>query len=141
MFLTDAFPHIKVFQDQAVQVYKRRGYVRTLLGRRAYCDNPQFAYRAVSRIIQNVGGEHLKICLLRACQYEDTYPNDLQVLLTIHDSLLWQRNPNHDPKELIHSVEDVAQELGLIVPIPFDVGSGPDWARASYGDKLDKYED
>jgi len=141
MFLTDAFPHIKVFQDDAVRVFKRRGYVRTLLGRRAYCDNPQFAYRAVSRIIQNVGGEHLKICLLRACQYEDAYPNDLQVLLTIHDSLLWQRNPNHDVMDLIRSVEGVAQELGLIVPIPFDVGSGSDWARASYGFKLDRYED
>ena len=141
MFLTDAFPHIKVFQDKAVQVFKRRGYVKTLLGRRAYCDDPKFSYRAVSRIIQNVGGEHLKICLLRACQYEDAYPNDLQVLLTIHDSLLWQRNDGHDHKELIHSIENVANELGLIVPIPFGLGSGKDWARASYGDKLDKYED
>jgi DNA polymerase-1 len=141
VFLTDAFPHIKVFQDQAVTVFKRRGYVKTLLGRRAYCDNPQFAYRAVSRIIQNVGGEHLKMCLLRACQYEDAYPKDLQVLLTIHDSLLWQRNPDHDAKDLIASIEGVAQEMGLIVPIPFGLGSGYDWARASYGDKLDKYED
>ena len=140
-FLTDAFPAIKMFQDQAVQVFKRRGYVKTLLGRRAYCDNPQFAYRAVSRIIQNVGGEHLKLCLLRACQYEDAYPDKVQVLLTIHDSLLWQRDPNHDPKDLIKSIEGVADELNLSIPIPFGLGSGKDWARASYGDKLDKYED
>lgn len=140
-FLTDAFPHIKVFQDKAVQVFKRRGYVKTLLGRRAYCDNPQFAYRAVSRIIQNVGGEHLKLCLLRACQYEDAHPGDVQILLTIHDSMMWQRRPDHDPKDLIASIEGVAQELGLSVPIPFGLGSGKDWARASYGDKLDKYED
>jgi len=140
-FLTDAFPHIKIFQDSAVHVFKRRGYVKTILGRRAYCDDPRFAYRAVSRIIQNVGGEHLKICLLRACQYEDAYPQDIQVLLTIHDSLLWQRNPSHDIKDLIHSIEGVADELALSVPIPFGLGSGKDWARASYGDKLDKYED
>jgi hypothetical protein len=81
------------------------------------------------------------MCLLRACQYEDAYPKDLQVLLTIHDSLLWQRNPDHDAKDLIASIEGVAQEMGLIVPIPFGLGSGYDWARASYGDKLDKYED
>jgi len=140
-FLTDAFPHIKVFQDTAVQVFKRRGYVKTLLGRRAYCDDPRFAYRAVSRIIQNVGGEHIKMCLLRACQYEDAHPNDVQMLLTIHDSLLWQRNPAHDPTELIRIVENVGNELGVSVPLPFGLGSGPDWAKASYGDKLDKYEE
>ena len=140
-FLTDAFPHIKVFQDTAVSVFKRRGYVKTILGRRAYCDDPRFAYRAVSRIIQNVGGEHLKLCLLRACQYEDAYPDALQVLLTIHDSLLWQRAVNHNHDDLIRSIENVANELELAVPIPFGLGSGKDWARASYGDKLDKYED
>ena len=140
-FLTDAFPAIKTFQDTAVMVFKRRGYVKTLLGRRAYLDDPRFAYRAVSRIIQNVGGEHLKMCLLKACRYEDAFPEDLQVLLTIHDSLIWQRNPSHDVSRLIREIESVADELGLAVPIPFGLGSGNDWARASYGDKLDKYDD
>jgi DNA polymerase-1 len=140
-FLTEAFPAIKVFQDTAIGVFKRRGYVKTILGRRAYCDDPRFAYRAVSRIIQNVGGEHIKMCLLAACKYEDAYPNDLQVLLTIHDSLIWQRNPNHDVNDLVRNIEHVAKDLGLIVPIPFGLGSGKDWARASYGDKLDRYEE
>jgi len=81
------------------------------------------------------------MCLLRACQYEDAHPNDVQMLLTIHDSLLWQRNPAHDPTELIRIVENVGNELGVSVPLPFGLGSGPDWAKASYGDKLDKYEE
>lgn len=140
-FLVDAFPKIKAFQDLAVQTFKRRGYVRTLLGRRAYCDDHRFAYRAVSRIIQNSGGEHLKLCLLEACKYEDAWPADLQILLTIHDSLLWQRGIGHDHSELIKSIEGIAQKLNLSVPIPFGLGSGPDWARASYGSKLDKYEE
>jgi DNA polymerase-1 len=140
-FLTDAFPAIKVFQDTAVAVFKRRGYVKTLLGRRAYCDDPRFAYRAVSRIIQNSGGEHLKLCLLAACKYEDAYPDEIQILLTIHDSLLWQRKPDHDVRDLVRCLEKVPEDLGIIVPIPFGLGSGKDWARASYGDKLDKYDD
>jgi hypothetical protein len=81
------------------------------------------------------------MCLLRACQYEDAYPADVQILLTIHDSLLWQRNPGHEVRDLIRNLEDVADKLGLSVPIPFGLGSGKDWARASYGDKLDKYEE
>jgi hypothetical protein len=95
----------------------------------------------VSRIIQNVGGEHIKLCLLRACQYEDAYPNDIQMLLTIHDSLLWQRNPAHSTNDLIASIENVGNELEVTVPLPFGLGSGPTWAHASYGNKMDKYEE
>jgi DNA polymerase-1 len=139
-FLHGAFPLIREFQDTAISVFKRRGYVKTLMGRRAYCDNPRFAYRAVSRIIQNNGGDHIKLCMLRANQYEDAYP-DVQMLLSIHDSLMWQRVPDHPPTELIKIIENVATEMGVIVPIPFGLGSGTDWARASYGEKLDKYDD
>jgi len=139
-FLSVAFPKIKDMQDTVISVFRRRGYVKTILGRRAYCDNPRFAYRGVSRIIQNSGGDHIKLCILRACQYEDAHP-EVQMLLSIHDSLLWQRQPDHDPTELIRAVENVASELNLKVPIPFGLGSGADWARASYGSKLDRYED
>lgn len=140
-FLTNAFPKIKAFQDTAVTVFRRRGYVRTILGRRAYCDDPKFSYRAVSRIIQNNGGEHIKLCLLRACQYEDAYPKEIQMLLTIHDSIIWQRKPDFDTTEIMKVMENVGNELGIIVPMPFGLGSGTDWARASYGTKLDVYED
>jgi len=78
--------------------------------------------------------------MLRANQYEDAHP-EMQILLSIHDSLMWQRDPAHDPAEMIKAIENVATEMGLIVPIPFGLGSGSDWARASYGDKLDKYDD
>lgn len=139
-FLSDAFPLIKEMQDTVISVFRRKGYIKTLLGRRAYCDDPRFAYRGVSRLIQNNGGDHIKLCILRACQYEDAHP-EVQVLLSIHDSLLWQREPGHDAAELIKVIENVASEMGIIVPIPFGLGSGPDWARASYGSKLDKYTD
>lgn len=140
-FLSEAFPLIGEFQQLAVRVFRQRGYVKTILGRRAYLDDPRFAYRGVSRIIQNNGGDHIKLCILRANQYEDAHPDKLQLLLSIHDSLMWQRDPGHPPTELIQIIENVANELGLIVPIPFGLGSGNDWARASYGDKLDAYEE
>lgn len=137
-FLYDAFPAIKDFQDTAIDVFGRRGYVKSILGRRARLDTPRYAYRAVSRIIQNSGGDHIKTCILRACQYEDAHPNAIQVLLSIHDSALWQRDPGHDVKEFVRSMENVAHEpqFNLLVPIPFEVGSGDDWAEASYMHKI-----
>jgi DNA polymerase-1 len=143
MFLHDAFPKIKDFQDTAVSVYRNRGYVRSILGRVANCDSPKFGYRAVSRIIQNSGGDHIKTCMLRANQYEDAYPDKIQMLLSIHDSMIWQRQPDFDNAEMVKVLENVPNEpdFKLVVPIPFEVGSGTDWARASYGSKLDKFND
>ena len=139
-FLMDAFPSIKEFQDEAVRKFKNLGYVRSILGRIAHSGEYRFAYRAVSRIIQNSGGDHIKTCMLRANQYEDAYPDRIQMLLSIHDSVLWQRRPDHPNTELVAALENVATEFELLVPIPFDVGSGEHWARASYGKKLDRYE-
>jgi DNA polymerase I-like protein with 3'-5' exonuclease and polymerase domains len=137
-FLNDAFPAIRDFQQLAVRVYKDRGYVKSILGRRAWCRDRRFAYQAVSRIIQNCGGDHMKTVLLRANQYEDVFPDALQNLLTIHDSAIWQRDPGHDPHELIRIMENVPHEpdFSLIVPIPFELGSGHHWSEASYGPKL-----
>lgn len=140
-FLSEAFPKIGEMQETVITVFRRRGFVKTMLGRRAYCDDPRFSYRGVSRLIQNNGGDHCKLCILRANQYEDAYPDKLQMLLSIHDSLLWQREPGHPIDELKASIENVANEMGLIVPIPFGLGSGISWAHASYGSKMDKYED
>ncbi len=137
-FLTDAFPKIKDFQDLAIDTFASRGYVKSILGRRARLDTPRYAYRAVSRIIQNSGGDHIKTCILRAMQYEDAYPDKLQVLLSIHDSVIWQRDPGHDVKEFVHLMENVVYEpqFDLSLPIPFEVGSGTDWAMASYDNHI-----
>ena len=49
-----------------------------------------------------------------------------------------QRDPGHSPKELVAVMENVPHEpqFNLSVPIPFEVGSGLNWAIASYGDKI-----
>lgn len=134
-FLGDAFPNIGQFQKDAKSVFKNRGYVKSILGRKARLDQARFAYRAVSRIIQNSGGDHMKTALLRVNEYEDAHPDVFQALMTIHDSNIWQRDPGHDISEIVRVIENVAQEpdFSLIVPIPVDVGTGYDWSEASYG--------
>jgi DNA polymerase I-like protein with 3'-5' exonuclease and polymerase domains len=132
----DVFSSIQEFQIGAKTRWKQLGFVRSRLGRKARLDDPRFAYRATSRIIQNSGGDHMKLCLLRACQYEDAYPDKLQLLMTIHDSIIWQKDPGHDRSELIKLLEEVpfSPEFHLDgIPIPFEIGTGQDWAAASYG--------
>lgn len=138
-FLTDAFPRINDFQQLAIRTMRNRGYVRSILGRIANLDGPAWtAYVAVSRIIQNSGGDHMKTCLLRAFEWEDAYPDLFQILLSIHDSVIWQRDPGHDITEVVRRMENVVHEpdFSLSVPIPFEIGSGLNWSEASYGKKI-----
>ena len=137
-FLGDAFPYINQFQQDVISVFRNRGYVKSILGRKARLDDRRFAYKGVSRIIQNSGGDHIKTCLLRAMQYEDAYSEFIQMLMTIHDSIIWQRDPDHSPKELVRIIENVPHEpqFNLTVPIPFEVGSGRHWAEASYDGEI-----
>lgn len=127
-----ALSGIADFQSTAKDVASRRGYVRTILGRKARFPDRRWAYKATSRIIQGSGAEHMKMALLRAHQFAEAEGN-IDILMTIHDSNIWQRTPDANVNELVRIVENVANELGLIVPIPVDLGSGSNWAEASYG--------
>lgn len=137
-FLTNAFPLINEFQQEVIRRFRTNGFVYSILGRKARMEGPAWsAYKGVSRVIQNSAGDHLKTCFLRACQYEDAHP-EIQVLMSIHDSMLWQRDPGVDVKPFVAVMENVPHEpdFDLSVPIPFEVGSGKHWAESSYGDKI-----
>jgi DNA polymerase-1 len=143
-FLHDAFPGIEDFQQLAKRVFKSRGYVRTILGRIAKLDHPQYAYRAVSRIIQGSGADHTKTTLLRINQYAEAYPDEINILLTIHDSFIWQSSWKADnPKlrEMVRIMEDVqSPPFNFATPIPVEVILGRNWGEASYGEKAKKVE-
>lgn len=135
--LDDAYPEIRDFQRAVIAKFGREGWVKDILGRVSWLENKWFAYQGVSRVIQNSGGEHMKTGLLRVCQLEDAYPNELQVLLSIHDSTLFQldRGRRDLAVEARRLLEGVAHEpdFNLSVPIPVEEGFGKNWSEASYG--------
>ncbi len=130
-FLYDAYPEIRVFQDDVIATFGSRGYVFSVLGRRAYLETKRYAYQGVSRVIQNGGGDHTKTALLMACEFEDAHP-EIQMLMTIHDSFISQTEDPALAKELQVVLESAAPKLNLTLPIPVDVGYGDNWSEASY---------
>jgi len=131
-FLSDAFPKIGQLQQDIVAAFRNRGVVKSILRRRAYLENKRFAYQGVSRVIQNSGGDHMKTAMLRLNQYEDAYPDEFQVLLSIHDSGIFQTEQRKHAEEAKRLMENVANEFNLLVPIPVDTGWGRNWSEASY---------
>jgi DNA polymerase-1 len=136
----DAYPYIRRFTQEAPQIARERGYIRTILGRRAYFDDN--FHMAVSRVIQGSAADQMKTALLQGLQYCESTP-DIEILLTIHDSILFQCRAGTDLTEFRRVIEDMTnlyqivegKKVPMRVPFPVEIGLGKDWSEASYGKK------
>lgn len=134
------FPGIKGFQDLAKDVFKKSGYVKTILGRRCRLDHPRFAYRATSRIIQGSNADIIKERTLAVDKFlEAEWDDDVQLFLTVHDANGWQAETGKCAditKQMVAMFCDVqGPPYNLRVPFKMDVGMGSNWSEATYGGK------
>lgn len=134
----DAFPEIRTFQNDAKSVFAKRGYIRTLLKRRCRLESNRFAYRAASRIIQGGNADILKYKYLEADRFLESQGDIAHLLMNCHDAFLLQvpTGAEGDPilAELVRICEDVqAEPFNLRVPFVLEVGRGPNWGVATYG--------
>lgn len=133
-----AFPGIANFQNLAKNVFRQRGHVRTLLGRRCRLDDARFAYRGTSRIIQGGNADIIKYKMLEVDLYLESIEDAANLLLTVHDSFGWQ-TPDGEPgdridAEIVKICENVQVDpFNLRVPFVMDVGKGTNWGEATYG--------
>lgn len=127
----DIYPGIADFKQRAKQRAAQHLVVTTLLGRRANFSGWDETYMAVSRIIQGSAADQMKLMMLRAFEYTDAHP-EVQLLLSIHDSIMFQAEPGADLKEFQAVLEDNS-ELNLPVPFPVELSTGPNWGVCSYG--------
>ena len=133
------FPRVDEFTKMAAEVAERRGYVKTILGRRARFNDPRFAYRAANRIVQGGSADILKYAMVKLDDWlvETNQENDIKMLLNIHDSIVWEiRDDLLDtaiPK--IKSIMENVQvpPFNLKVPFKVECKSGHTWAEATYG--------
>ena len=133
-----AFPGIRDFQDTAKSVFRNRGYVKTILGRRCRLENARFAYRGTSRIIQGSNADILKERLVTCDKYLESEGDLIHLLMTVHDSIEGQKpkgaEGNRQHAEMIRIMTDVQSEpYNLRVPFVMDSGEGKNWAEATYG--------
>ena len=130
-----AFPEIAQFKNDAANVAAQRGYVRTILGRRQHFPQELSTHVAVSRIIQGSAGDHMKVRLLDACQWvEANGAGIIDILMTIHDAVIWQAEGGMGITELREILENPGDPLFLSTPMPVEISAGRNWAEASWPD-------
>lgn len=134
----EGFPGIKQFQDDAKQLFRKRGWVKTILGRRCRLDDQRYAYRGVSRIIQGSNADIVKERLLRIDEYLEETGDIAHMLMTVHDSFEWQAPAGPEGEAISAEIVRISKNLrgepfNLRVPMGMDVGKGLNWAEATYG--------
>lgn len=106
----------KAVQDAGV----KRGYVKTLLGRRLKMDMEK-PYKALNKLIQGSAADMTTMCLVRA------YREGLPVMFSVHDSI---ELSTADPKQAARMKEIMEDSLGLPIPFYTDILSGSTWGEA-----------
>jgi DNA polymerase-1 len=133
------FPGIQGFQQKAKDVMKSRGYVKTILGRKCRLEQPRFAYRAVSRVVQGSQADMMKLVILRIDKMLEEEGDPAQLLMSVHDSYEWQAPKSEYgdkiSKEIVRILEDVqSNPINLRIPFKCDVNKGANWAEATFGE-------
>jgi DNA polymerase-1 len=139
----EIFPGVRNFQDRAKRAFQSRGYVVTLLGRRCHLEHPRFAYRGTSRIIQGGNADIMKAKILEVDEWLESLGDPAHLLLSIYDSLEWQAPKGAAGEKLSLQIVEMCTNLqvapfNLRCPLGMDVGHGPSWAHATYGDEIMK---
>lgn len=132
------FPNVSNFTRKAASVAEQRGYVRTILGRRARFPDPRWAYRAANRVIQGSSADILKWKMVEIDRWitKNGHDDVVHMLLNIHDSLLFQIHKDYlhlaaTIKAMFESVQ--VPPFNLKVPFRADYHEGINWSEASYG--------
>lgn len=136
----DAMPEIKVLQNRSSKVMSQRGYVKSLLGRRARLQDPGRSYVATNRLLQCGNADILKTKMVEIDDYLEAEGRPLDLLNNVHDAFDSQfpEEARKHREEVLRIMQDFGpgQLIHLDnVPLRVDPGEGRSWAEATYGEE------
>lgn len=131
-------PEIKHFADEAKYRAQERGYVKTVLGRRARFPDDRGTYKAGGRVVQGGNADLIKLALVEVDDYLISM-NCPPPIASIHDSIECQFPDGRTDinNEAIRIMENCGQcdLIRFDIPQVVENGTGKDWAFATYGEE------
>jgi DNA polymerase-1 len=122
-----AFPQARRLMRKTTELAEKRGWVKTMLGRRGRFPDKDRYYRALNKIIQGTAADVNKLKLRRV--YQERKRLGLRMSMTVHDELV----AGMQDQGMLPEFEKVMQIQELpkcLVPILWDTGFGANWKEA-----------
>ncbi len=133
-----AMPEVRAFQQRSSSLFKHRGYMVSLLGRRLHLRDHNRAYTSVSRLLQPGNADMLKSKMVEIDDHLESMGRPpIDLLNNIHDAFDFQFDPAY--RDVYNECLSIMTRFGpndlipLDVPIKIDAGEGPTWAIATFG--------
>lgn len=125
-----AAPYVKLTRNAVSSTAQRRGYIFTLLGRKARTHPSRKLHSMFNRLIQGTAADIMKKAMVDAD--EKGLFEILDLHLTVHDELDVSFDPNKkiDVEALQELKETMEKTVSLSVPIKVDCHTGRNWAEA-----------
>lgn len=136
-----AMPEIRPFHKKASARYRARGYVLSLLGRRARLDDPNRDYTALNRLLQVGNADILKAKMVEIGEFLQQEGNSgVDMLLNCHDAIEFQfaegsHRVYNQCRTIMADFKSDASLIKLDLPMPVDSSEGPNWSVATYGEQ------
>lgn len=136
-----SMPEIQVIQKEAANRFRARGYVLSLLGRKARLESPDKAYKALNRLLQCGNADIIKTKMCQMDEYYESEGDRVNLLNQIHDDLAHQffeadRRVYEQGLRLMTDFDSVDQPIRIDVPLRIDTKEGRTWAEATYGPEI-----
>jgi DNA polymerase-1 len=136
------FPYARQFSKKAEQVAKRRGYVRTFLGRRRRFPDSRLAHKAANAIIQGSSADITKLKMVEIDEYFASEGDHCRLMLQIHDSLSWSAPKDEKGRRNTAEADRIMTAFGESDPIHLkarlrtDQSTGSNWAEATWSPEV-----
>lgn len=135
-----AMPEIKKLQKEAARNFAQRGWVLSLLGRRAHLRDHHLDYTAVNRLLQCGNADIIKLKMVQLDEFFASEGRVVEMVNNIHDDIAFQFEEKHRKvyEEALRIMVDFGpgQPIEIdVVPMAVDAGEGKSWSEATYGEE------
>ena len=122
----DNVPFVKFTMNDVGNVAKRRGYIKTILGRIAKLPDKRKAYVMFNRLIQGSAADLIKRAMVDI--YKSGLLNYVSMHLTVHDENDFSIPKGAKQTELISELKHMMETaIPLRVPVIAEASIGPNW--------------
>lgn len=119
-----SMPYISELADQCKKMSEKRGYLKTLLGRKTYADisvdGRDLSYKMINKLIQGSAADQ---CIEAMLQLDE---RGIAILFPVHDAIAFSYK---DDKTLQEVKEVMENCVSLEVPMITDLLTGNDWSE------------
>jgi len=135
----DAYPAVRRYMNDSIDMARDRGYVETLMGRRRYLPDIHSANavvrgmaerNAINAPLQGSAADIIKLAMIRIRAAFNAASLQSKMIIQVHDELVFDvlEAEMEQVKEIVRREMEGAWQLD--VPLTVDIGAGKNWLEA-----------